>query len=181
MNKYSLREHLQQALEPFASTLKDTSLDKENNVHLCQDEVTPQVYDFDKYVGTRCPHPIPASPDAIHIGGKDLYFVEFKNQRPADVDKAQMQRKFEAGTGILKDLLKDFSAKDCRYHFCVVMKNQPRPRFMDFRHIEQSAVRFGLDALNQKLGGFYDHVVTESLDFYVDKFRALQCPSGSAL
>lgn len=175
MNKYSLREHLQQALEPFASTLKKTSLDKENNAHVCQDETTPQVYDFDAYVEACCPHPIPASPDAIHIGGKDLYFVEFKNQRPADVDKAQMQRKFEAGTGILKDLLKDFSAKDCRYHFCVVMKNQPRPRFMDFRHIEQSAVRFGLDALNQKLGRFYDHVVTESLDFYVDKFKELQC------
>lgn len=179
MNKYSLREHLQQALTPFASTLKETSLDKENNAHLCQDETTPQVYDFDAYVRARCPHPIPASPDAIHIGSKDLYFVEFKNQRPADVDKAQMQRKFEAGTGILKDLLKDFSAKDCRYHFCVVMKTTPKPRFMDFRHIEQNAVRFGLDTLNQKLGSFYHHVVTESLDFYVDEFRALQCPSVS--
>ena len=175
MNKYSLREHFQQALTPFASTLKETSLDKENNTHLCRDETTPQVYDFDAYVRARCPHPIPASPDAIHIGSKDLYFVEFKNQLPADVDKAQMQRKFEAGTGILKDLLKDFSAKDCRYHFCVVMKAQPKPRFMDFRHIEQSAVRFELDALNQRLGGFYDHVVNESLDFYVDKLKELQC------
>ncbi len=175
MNKYSLREHLQQALRPFASTLKNTSFDKENNTYLCQDEATPQVYDFDAYVGARCPHPIPASPDAIHIGGKDLYFVEFKNQRPADVDKAQMQRKFEAGTRILKELLKDFSAKDCQYHFCVVMKTPPKPRFMDFRHIEQSAVRFGLDTLNKKLDGFYDHVVTESLDFYVDKFKELQC------
>lgn len=175
MNKYSLREHLQKALEPFASTLKCTSFDEENNAYLCQDEGTLQVYNFDAYVGACCPHPLPASPDAIHIGSKDLYFVEFKNQRPADVDKTQMQRKFEAGTKILKDLLKDFSAKDCRYHFCVVMKNQPRPRFMDFRHIEKSAVRFGLDELNQKLGRFYDHVVTENIDFYVKKFKDLQC------
>ena len=175
MNKYSLREHLQQALTPFASTLKDTSFDKDNNVHLCQDEITPQVYDFDAYVGACCPHPLPASPDAIHIGGKDLYFVEFKNQRPADVDKAQMQRKFEAGTKILKELLCAFSAKDCRYHFCVVMKNQPRPRFMDSRHIERNVIRFGLDESNQELGGFYDRVVTESLDFFVEEFKGLQC------
>jgi hypothetical protein len=55
------------------------------------------------------------------------------------------------------------------------VKNQPRARYMDFRHIERDVVRFGLDELNQKLGGFYDHVVTESLDFYVDQFKALQC------
>ena len=175
MNKYSLREHLQEALEPFVSTLKSTSFDQENNTHLCQDESTPQVYDFDAYVGAHCPHPIPASPDAIHIGGKDLYFVEFKNQKPRDVDKAQMQRKFEAGTRILQDLLKDFSPRDCRYHFCVVMKNQPKPRFMDFRRIEENVIKFGLDELNQKLGHFYDHVVTESVDFYVEQFKGLQC------
>jgi hypothetical protein len=75
----------------------------------------------------------------------------------------------------LKDLLRDFAAKDCQYHFCVVMKNQVRPKYMDSRHIEQNVVRFGLDELNQKQGDFYDHVVTESLDFYVDKFKALQC------
>ena len=86
-----------------------------------------------------------------------------------------MQRKFEAGTEILKKLLQDFTARDCRYHFCVVMKNQTRSRFMDFRHVEQSVVKFGLDELNKKLGGFYDHVVTESLDFYIDQFKTLQC------
>lgn len=175
MNKYSLRQHLAQELGPHLSTFKATSFDEENNVHLCSDETTEEVYDFDAYVRALGVKPIPASPDAIHAGSKDFYFVEFKNQRSSDIDKAQIQRKFEAGTDILKELLQDFSAKDCRYHFCVVMKNQPRSRYMDFRHIEQSVVRFELDKLNQKLGGFYDHVVTESLDFYVKQFKALQC------
>lgn len=175
MNKYSLKQHLAQKLEPFLSTFKVTSFDNANNEHLCSDEVTEEVYDFDAYVRARGADPIPASPDAIHAGSKDLYFVEFKNQRIADIDKTQMQRKFEAGTEILKALLQDFSARDCRYHFCVVMKNQPRSRYMDFRHIERNVVRFGLDELNQKLGGFYDHVVTESLDFYIEEFKALQC------
>ena len=46
---------------------------------------------------------------------------------------------------------------------------------MDSRHIEQNVVRFGLDKLNNELGGFYDHVVTESLDFYVEQFKDLKC------
>lgn len=175
MNKYNLRQHLAQELGPYLSTFKATSFDDANNEHLCGDVTTAEVYDFDAYVRARGADPIAASPDAIHIGSKDLYFVEFKNQRTSDIDKTQMQRKFEAGTQILKDLLRDFSARDCRYHFCVVMKNQPRSRFMDFRHIEQSAVRFGLDELNKALDGFYDHVVTESVDFYIEKFKALRC------
>lgn len=175
MNRYSLRQHLAQELKPHLSTFKATSFDDANNVHLCSDEATGQVYDFDAYVRARGANPIPASPDAIHIGSKDFYFVEFKNQRTADIDKGQMQLKFEAGTAILRELLQDFSARDCRYHFCVVIKNQPRARYMDFRHIERNVIRFGLDEFNQKLGGFYDHVVTESLDFYVDQFEAMQC------
>lgn len=175
MNKYSLREYLAQELKPHLSTFKATSFDDANDTHLCSDEAVSEVYDFDAYVRARGADPIPASPDAIHTGIKDCYFVEFKNQRTAEIDKGQMQRKFEAGTEILKELLKDFSANDCKYHFCVVMKNQPRSRYMDFRHIEQNVVRFGLDELNQKLGRFYDHVVTESLDFYVRQFKALRC------
>lgn len=175
MNKYSLRQHLAQELGQHLSTFKKTSLDDANNVHLCRDEATAEVYDFDAYVRALGADPIPASPDAIHAGSKDLYFVEFKNQRISDIDQAQMQRKFAAGTDILKELLKSFSPKDCRYHFCVVLKNQPRSRYMDYRHIEQNVVRFGLDELNKDLGGFYDHVVTESLDFYIEKFKQLRC------
>lgn len=180
MNKYSLKAHLQEALVPFASTFKATSYDKEKKQHLCSDSSTPNVYDFDAYVEKRCPHPIPASPDAIHVGIKDLYFVEFKNQRAGDVDKEQMQRKFQAGTRILKNLLQEFNARDCQYHFCVVFKNQSKPRYMDFRHVEKSVVKFGLGELNRELGCFYDHVVTESLDFYIQEFKALKCGKMTA-
>jgi hypothetical protein len=175
MNKYSLTAHLQEELAPFLSTFKATSYDEENKQHLCSDVTTPNVYNFDAYVKDRCSHPIPASPDAIHVGSKDLYFVEFKNQRACDVNKEQMQRKFQAGTAILKSLLDEFNARDSQYHFCVVFKNQPRPRYMDFRHVENNVVKFGLDELNRQLGDFYDHVVTESLDFYVKEFKALKC------
>jgi len=181
MNKYSLRQHLAHELGSHLSTFKATSFDDANDVHLCSDDTTGEVYDFDAYVRARGGKPIPASPDAIHAGSKDFYFVEFKNQRSSDIDKTQMQRKFVAGTELLKELLQNFSAKDCRYHFCVVMKNQPRSRFMDFRHIERSVINFGIDELNQKIGGFYDHVVTESLNFYINQFKSLRCAHPSKL
>jgi len=175
MNKYNVRNYLSQKLRGFASTFKATSFDNANGEYLCNDQVTGEVYDFDAYVLHCGIQPIPASPDAIYTGSKDIYFVEFKNQRASDIDKAQMQRKFESGTMILKSLLENFTARDCRYHFCVVMKNQPRPRFMDYRHIEKNVVRFGLEELNEKMGRFYDNIVTENLDFYVEEFKELRC------
>jgi hypothetical protein len=75
----------------------------------------------------------------------------------------------------LQSLLQGFGAKDCQYHFCVVFKEQTRPRWMDFRHLENTAVKFGLQELNQQLGDFYDQVVTESLDFYIKEFNRLHC------
>ncbi len=175
MNRYNIRDYLAQELGDFSSTFKTTSFDDANKEYLCSDEVTGEVYDFDSYVLHHGVHPIPASPDAIYTGNKDVYFVEFKNQRASDIDKAQMQRKFESGTKILKSLLEDFTARDCRYHFCVVMKNQPSPRYMDYRHIEKSVVKFGLEELNEQMDHFYDHIVTENLDFYAKKFKELRC------
>lgn len=166
---------MQTKLKPFQSTLKATSFDEKNGKYLCQDETTPAVYNFDAYVKENCSHPTPASPDAIYIGNKNLYFVEFKNQYAHDVDKEQMQRKFKAGTKLLQTLLQEFTAKDCKYHFCVVTKRNSKPKYMDFRHIENNAVKFGLDELNKKLGSFYDRITTESLDFYVKEHKALKC------
>jgi hypothetical protein len=175
MNKYSIHAHLQQDLKLYQSTLKQTSFDKENQEYLCQDEVLKDVYDFDAYIQKTSAHPIPASPDAIYIGVKNLYLIEFKNQFPADIDKQQMQRKFRAGTIILQRLLQQFTPKDCQYCFCVVFKNQPKPRYMDFRHVANNVVKFGLSELNEQLGNFYDRIVTEHLDFYVNEFKSLMC------
>ncbi len=184
MNKYSLKECLQKKLAEFKSTLKSTSYDSDSQKHLCQDESIPQVYDFDAYVKKTYPHPMPASPDAIVIFEKGLYFVEFKNQNPRNIDKDQMQRKFKAGIDILKEnLLKDFSARDCKYYFCVVFKSS-NSSYMNYDHIEGNAVRFGLDELNQKLGNFYDKIVTQSLDFYSGRYSehfetAMHCRENS--
>jgi len=176
MNKYDLKAFLQTTLGPYASSFKETSFDQENQEYLCRDEVTHDVYNFDDFVTTQYDQShLPASPDAIHIGKKDLYFVEFKNQYARDIDSAQIRKKFSNGTDILKSLLRDFNPRDCRYHFCVVFRNAKKPRYFDSRHIEQNSVRFGLEAVNKEHGSFYDQILTEELDFFVREFKQLTC------
>lgn len=176
MNKYNLKEYLQEQLAPHPATLKSTSYDNQNKEYLCQDETTEGVYDFDAYVEANHPRGrLPASPDAILIGHKQLYFVEFKNQQPSSIDTHQLQNKFRSGTEILQEMLAEFTARDCTYSFCVVFKTAARPRYFDSRHFQQTTARFDLDALNKECGSFYDQVLTEDVDFFKREFPRLQC------
>ncbi|WP_232305145.1 hypothetical protein, partial [Castellaniella caeni] len=118
---------------------------------------------------------LPASPDAIHLGKKQLYFVEFKNQFPSKIDNDAIRRKFKQGTKILQDMLVDFAPRDWQRLFCVAFKPNNRPTYFDSRHFEESKVRFNLDDLNAELGHFYDKVLTEDIDFYSRQFRQLKC------
>ncbi|NYT66104.1 hypothetical protein H0A58_08990 [Alcaligenaceae bacterium] len=176
MNRFDLQKYLQQELQPYQSNFYDTSFDKENKKYLCSDQTTENVYDFDRYIAEK--HDginLPASPDAIFIGKKDLYFVEFKNQYVKDIESAQIKRKFKKGTEILRNMLKDFTPKDCRYHFCVVFRKDKNYRYFNFNHIEKSSVRFGLDDINKEQGQFYDQIITEDIAFFSSQFTQLKC------
>lgn len=156
MNKFSLQEFLEKTLGAYPSNFKATSYDDANNQHVCKDQSTPNVYDFDAYVYENYDRSkLPASPDAIYIGKKNVYFVEFKNQQPGDIDRKNIRLKFRNGTEILKTLLADFVPKDCNYNFCVVFQGQKKPRFFDSRHIEKSVIQFGLEDLNTEFDSFY--------------------------
>lgn len=176
MNKYNLREYLHKELGPYQSSLYETSFDKENNEHLCSDKEASNVYDFDQYVAATCdPKKLPASPDTIFIGHKNLYFVEFKNQRANKIDSAEIKRKFSKGTEILQNLLNVFTPRDCKYHFCVVFRAEKAPKYFNPRPIEQNAVRFGLEEINIKYDRFYDQIITEDISFFKKEFKQLHC------
>lgn len=175
MNKYNIKEFLHDILKSHKSTLCETSFDNENKEYLCSDRKTANVYDFDSYVASKSNGvKLPASPDAIFIGDKKLYFIEFKNQTPAKIDKENMRNKFKAGTVILKDLLKDFTPKDVTFVFCVVHKNQSN-KYFNSNYIEAMPARFGLEEENRKLGSFYSEIIGENIDFYKKKFKQLEC------
>lgn len=175
-NKYKLEEFLQQQLESYQSTLKETSWVKHNKEYLCSDETTQPVYDFDKYVEILFGgNDLPASPDAIYIGEKQLYFVEFKNQKISDIHQEGLENKFIKGTKILNDMLKEFIARDCQYFFCVVHKSPIKPRFFDSKHIQESTLRSKLEELNKQHKNFYDKIFVNDVDFYKKEFTVLRC------
>ncbi|HQR82799.1 MAG TPA: hypothetical protein PK283_07820, partial [Thiotrichales bacterium] len=162
----SIRSHLGEILNSCQSTFKETSFDKQNKEYLCSDVTTAPVYDFDQYVRTLDREKTPASPDAIYLGNKVLYFVEFKNSVPSDIKTPEIKAKFRDGTNILIQLLNVFTPKDVRFVFCVVYKAQQSKYFGGTAYIESLAVKFGLNEFNKELGSFYDEVITQDVEFY---------------
>lgn len=173
-NKYKLRDYLETVFTECKSTFHETSYDDCNNEYLCNNTITQPVYDFDNYVLKNCTDCLPASPDAIYVGRKDLYFVEFKNQHISDINSSQIKKKFSEGTKILKEILQDFMPKDCNYYFCVVVRDAPKPRLFDSNYFERSGIRFGLKEINDEEGQFYNQIYTETVDFFKSTF-ALDC------
>lgn len=175
MNKFNIIDFLNSKLYRHCTTLKKSSYDVANKEYLCSDEKTANVFCFDSYVEKNYHAArLPASPDAIVLGHKKLYFVEFKNQLPRDIDAQNMKDKFEKGTEILKELLQDFSPRDIKYIFCVVHKKQ-RARFFNSSHIQSNVARFGLAEKNVELDGFYSNILTEDVEYYKTTFNKLSC------
>ena len=176
MNKYNLKEFIEEELKEFKSTFKDTSLDDNGNSakkYLCQDDRT-EVFDFDEYIKSKYKKR-PASPDAIYIGNKKFYFVEFKNSSYSSVDTKKIKDKFKSGTKILKELLKGFTPKDNKFIFCVVYKANAKPKYFNSSFIESNATKFGIEEENNKLDNFYDELITQDVDFYKENFTELSC------
>lgn len=176
MNEYSLIGFLSGTLENYKSTLRETSYDKNKQEYLCDDESLPDTYDFDAYIRKKFPRSsnTPASPDAIHIGAKKLYFIEFKNQRKGDVDSKNLKDKFKEGTKVLQELLDSFKPRDNQFVFCVVFRTYgTRHSYENF--IRSRQVHFGLKELNDELSGFYDEIITQDVEFYKKNFEQLTC------
>lgn len=180
MNKYCINDVLSNQLASYRTTLQQASYDDKNQVYLCSNRQLTDVYDFDAYVRDKYDRSnLPASPDAIYVGHKKVYFIEFKNQYMRDIDPSNIKNKFRKGTMILSEgLLANFSPRDIEYIFCVVSKDQRQTSavYFDSSHIEDNIIRFGLDDENQTLGGFYSTIITQPLSFYKEGFKEISCP-----
>lgn len=109
MSKPTLKDFLASELAGCESTLRATSYDKHNKVHLCDDETTSPVYDFDAYIKRKHSSELtPASPDAILLQDNKVFFIEFKNQPQRNICTSPMQNKFVRGTEMLKKLVAPF-------------------------------------------------------------------------
>lgn len=172
----SIENFIKTTLLNYKSTFKETSLDDrggQTKNYLCQDTTT-EVFDFDKYVLDKIGHPLPASPDAIYIGNNKIYFVEFKNQPLKNINEDNIKNKFNSGTQVLKDLLKDFLPSEIEFLFCVVY--QPtHHKYFNPMPIISNTTRFGLKNENNNNGSFYSEIITQDVDFYKKNFGQLNC------
>ena len=108
------------------STFKETSFDDENNVYLCTD-TSQDVLNFDKLIEDKYPNPYlrPKSFDAIYQFGNVLYLVEFKNQKPSQIDNNAIVQKLNDGKKELDTFLTklNIQKRDYSFKYCVVYKN----------------------------------------------------------
>ena len=164
-----------------SSTFKETSFDDNNNVHLCSDE-SQNVINFDKILESKYPdsNQRPKSFDALYAYNNLLFCIEFKNQKPSQIDNQEIQDKLESGKGKLVELLQELNIQmnDYRFVYCVVYKKCIEPRDRYKCGIDKGKVLFGLDKYQEQ--GFVKKVYTQSVDFFTKEFKKnlqkeLQC------
>lgn len=150
----------------YQKTLKEISFDKTNEVYLCNDE--QNVYcDFDSYVKDQFPSKQPASPDTLMFIEDTIFMVEFKNQKPADIDPENIRTKLEKGKAVLLDLLRNcnIAQKDYKFVFCVVHKNNER-RWQ--QGIAKNTIQFGLEKYKNVL---FDEIFTNDIDWFKNQYK----------
>lgn len=104
----------------YKSTFKITSFDDENKVNLCTDE-SQEVVNFDRIIENKYPdsNKRPKSFDALYIDNSDIYCIEFKNQKPAQLNKNkdEIKGKIEDGKSELDALLTKLNISKDDYNF----------------------------------------------------------------
>lgn len=149
-------------------TLKNTSYDKENSVYMCQSDI--EVVDFDKLTFELYPQKQPASYDAILIEEniKNIFCIEFKNQKTSDIDNTQLHKKVKDSDITLKKLCSKNSIDKYEYSFklCIVYKMDiTKP---EYRRFKENIVYFGLAVYR---GIYFDKIVTNEIGFFQNEFK----------
>ncbi len=165
---------LKQNYSSYVTTFKETSKDNRHKdlppYYLCQDE-TQSVINFDKIIEDKYPDPYtrPQAFDAIYIHEKNIYCVEFKNQKKPDGH--EVVGKLIDGKNELDKILGELNVRksDYKFIYCVVHQNC-KPHFNRFKcGIEKEVPRFSLD--KYKENGFVDDIYTEGVDFFTKQFK----------
>ena len=156
----------------FSSTFKATSLDDNHSAHLCNDK-SQEVLDFDAIMSDKYPdaNTRPKSFDALYIYQNVLFCVEFKNQKPSQINNKDIQEKLEKGKEELVRLLQEshIQQKSFDFIYCVVYKQHQEPRDRYKYGIEKETIRFGLEKYEQN--GFVKKVFTENVNFFTKQFE----------
>lgn len=163
------------------STFKLTSFDDSKKISLCNDE-SQSVINFDGILIEKYPDSNfrPKSFDAIYIYGKDIYCVEFKNQKPSSIINEDVKGKLLAGKNELTTLLSDLhiAINDYDFIYCVCYQNCIEPRDRYKCGVSKEAILFDLKQFQDN--GFIKAVFTNNVNFFTKQFKKkttkdLQC------
>ena len=162
----------QQEYGQFKSTFKETSFDDNNKVYLCNDE-RQNVINFDSILEFKYPDSNlrPKSFDALYVYNDLLFCIEFKNQKPSQIDNREIQDKILSGKAELVKLFQELNIQmnDYRFVYCVVYKKCIEPRDRYKCGIDKNKVLFGLEKYEEQ--GFVKKVYTQSVDFFTKEFK----------
>jgi len=154
------------------STFKETSFNDNNGIYLCYDE-TQSVINFDKIIESKYPDSNlrPKSFDALYAYHELLFCIEFKNQKPSQIDNREIQDKLASGKDELVKLFRELNIQINKYSlvYCVVYKKCIEPRDRYKCGIDKNKVLFGLEKYQKQ--GFVKKVYTQSVDFFTKEFK----------
>jgi hypothetical protein len=161
-----------QSYQNFKSTFKKTSFDSNNSQYLCTDE-SCEVIDFDKILEVNYPdsNKRPKSFDALYMYGDNIFCIEFKNQKPSQIDNQDICKKLTDGKAELDTLLQLLNIQSNNYNFayCVAYKKCIEPRDRYKCGIDKSKVLFGLESYKNK--GLVKEIFTQDVDFFTKEFK----------
>ncbi len=167
----------------YKSTFKITSFDDENKVNLCTDE-SQEVINFDQIISIKYPdsNKRPKSFDALYIDNSDIYCIEFKNQKPSQLNKnkIEIKEKLKDGKTELDILLGELniSKDDYNFIYCVCYKNCTEPKDRYKCGVAKGAIQFDLEQYKEK--GIVKAIYTNNVNFFTELFQKktsknLQC------
>jgi hypothetical protein len=112
----------------------------------------------------------PKSFDAVFVYEKNIYLIEFKNQKPAQIDNQEIQQKLKEGKRELDKLLEDKNIQKRAYGFfyCVVYKNCKEPKERYKCGIGKNTILFGLEKYKSNL---IKDVFTNQVGFFTSQFK----------
>ena len=158
----------------FFSTFKQTSLDDNDkntkNEYLCQDE-SQKVIAFDSILKDKYPNSYdrPQSFDAIYLKNKDVYLIEFKNEKKPK--NATLSGKLVDGKNELDIILGEINVKKSNYNFiyCVVY-NKCKNSVNRYKcGLKQEEYKISLK--KYKDNGLINDIYTENVSFFTTLFK----------
>jgi len=158
--------------QSFQTTFKESSFDSDNSQYLCTDE-TQKVINFDALIENKYPNSNtrPKSFDALYVYGDNIFCIEFKNQKPSQIDNQDICKKLTEGKAQLGTLLQSLNIRSNNYNFiyCVVYKRCVEPRDRYKCGIEKGKILFGLEQYKQQ--GLVKEIFTDNIDFFTKQFK----------